>query len=169
MRKHVLGLAFFALIVVVFAVVFSFVSFYTMRTIGAVSVPLPENPKPICYPDAVGKKLKVAQAIATPSESTLVLDFGRDVIEVEGRPFRAILAIHVVDEGGTSIFRSEVVDIVQKLGRSGTAKFRFDWLKDIRDADNLYVSVRRLPTETGGFENISFSKTDATPILIAKK
>lgn len=162
MKKHVLGIVFFVSIVGLSAVVYSLVSLYSIPSIEDPNAPILEYPKN-CYPDHVGKKIKIVQAIATPSERSLVLDFARDKIKPSGR---ATLVFHAVSEQGARFIRSELVDITRN---AGLAKYTFEWLKDVRDGDNLYISVR--PTLSGKDDpsDLQFLEKDAMAILIAKK
>lgn len=163
MKKHVLGVVFFACIVVFSAFVFGLIGYFSIQKIEVVSVPLPEDSKEVCFPESTDEKVRVIQAIVTPSERSLVLDLGRSRSKQTGR---VMLVFHTVNEQGTSFVRSETIDI---LANAGVAKYTFEWLKDVRDSDNHYISVRPTLSGKDHLGDLQFSKKDATAILIAKK
>lgn len=163
MKKHVLGIAFFALIVVFSAIIFSVVSYYYLRTIEPVNVPLPEDSGRLCLPDSNGERIAVVQVIATPSDETLVLDFGQREIT---KSINATLVFFTVDGQEVKFLRSETMEIP---GQVRVVRYTNAWLRDIRETDNLYVSVRRTSFDANDFDDLYFSTNGSTPVLIAKK
>ncbi|NOT47893.1 MAG: hypothetical protein HOP17_09125 [Acidobacteria bacterium] len=166
MKKHVAGFIFFLSIVSIFAIGYAMFHTYSLPDTNVIE--LPEIA--IDYTPTTSA-IKVIQAVADPAKQSLVLDLSTDGAgESEAGIIPVVLAFYKVDENGSRFIRSEVTNVVQQ--RSGTrrviAKYNFAWIAGLSKMENLYITVRPVPSDNSA-AGLPFFRQDATAILIASK
>jgi hypothetical protein len=168
MRKHAAGLTFFVSIVSLFAVGYAAFRTYPIPAVEDVEIAEGDPSKQFCLGYRGPHDVRAAQAIANPRNKSLAfsLSNGSDSIT------EVVFAFYNVNGDGVHFVRSEVVKIRPEQWRSGTAngviEYESDWLGSKQITDNLYVVAGARRPERGSYEDLPFSRNNATAVLIAK-